>query len=55
MGVEGGVRHVNMDEFDSDTSLVAEGRYFFTPRIAGGVHLQAGDNTAFGIHARFTF
>lgn len=53
--LEGGIRHVNMDEFDSDTSLVAEGRYFFTSRIAGGVHLQAGDNTAFGIHARFAF
>lgn len=53
--LEGGVRHVNMDDLDSDTALVAEGRYFFTPRIAGGVHLQAGDNTAFGIHARFTF
>jgi len=53
--VEGGIRHINMDEFDSDTSLVAEGRYFFTQRIAGGVQLQIGDSTAFGIHARFTF
>jgi hypothetical protein len=53
--VEAGVRHVHFQDSGNDTNLIGEGRYFFTDRIAGGVLLQLGDTTAFGINARFTF
>jgi hypothetical protein len=53
--LEGGVQHVHLDESGNDTSLIGEGRYFFTDRIAGGVLVQLGDTSAFGINVRFTF
>ncbi|MBC7982499.1 MAG: hypothetical protein H7Y02_01455 [Candidatus Obscuribacterales bacterium] len=53
--LEGGLRHVQMSDFANDTSLVAEGRYFFTPRLAGGVIVHVGDNSLVGVHVRFTF
>lgn len=53
--IEGGVKHVHFSETGNDTSLTGEGRYFFTPRIAGGVLFQVGDSTSFGINARFVF
>ena len=53
--LEGGVQHTHLNDFGNDTSLVGEGRYFFTPRIAGGVLVQVGDSSLFGVNARFTF
>jgi hypothetical protein len=53
--LEGGVQHISLDRAGNDTSLIGEGRYFFTPKIAGGVLVQLGDSSAFGINARFTF
>ena len=53
--LEGGVQHVNLEDSGNDTSLIGEGRYFFTDRIAGGVLVQLGDASAFGINVRFTF
>jgi hypothetical protein len=53
--LEAGVQHVHLDDAGNDTSLIGEGRYFFTPRIAGGVLLQLGDSSSFGINARFLF
>jgi hypothetical protein len=53
--LEAGVQHVHLDDAGNDTSLIGEGRYFFTPRIAGGVLVQLGDSSAFGINARFLF
>lgn len=53
--VEGGIRHINMSDYGSSTVLVGEGRYFFTPRIAGGVIVHVGDDSLIGVHARFTF
>ncbi len=53
--VESGVKHVHLADSGNDTSLTAEGRYFFAAHIAGGVFVQVGDTTAFGINARFTF
>jgi hypothetical protein len=53
--LEGGVQHMHLNDFGNDTSLIGEGRYFFTPRIAGGVLVQVGDSSLFGVNARFTF
>jgi hypothetical protein len=53
--LEGGVQHVHLDDAGNDTSLIGEGHYFFTPKIAGGVLIQLGDSSAFGINARFMF
>jgi hypothetical protein len=53
--VEGGIQHVNLDDSGNDTALIGEGRYFFTPRIAGGVLVQLGDSSSFGVNVRFSF
>jgi len=53
--LEGGVQHVNLDDSGNDTSLIGEGRYLFTDRFAGGVLVQLGDSSAFGVNVRFSF
>jgi hypothetical protein len=53
--LEGGVQHVHFNDAGNDTTLIGEGRYFFTPRFAGGVLVQLGDTSSFGINARFLF
>jgi hypothetical protein len=53
--LEGGVQFISLDHAGNDTSLIGEGHYFFTPKIAGGVLVQLGDSSAFGISARFLF
>jgi hypothetical protein len=53
--LEGGIKHVHFADSGNDTSLIGEGRYFFTKNIAGGVLLQLGDTTSFGVFGRFDF
>ena len=53
--VEGGVRHSHLEDTGNNSGLIGEARYFFTPRIAGGVLVQVGDDTTFGANVRFTF
>jgi hypothetical protein len=53
--LEGGVQHVHLDDSGSNTSLIGEGRYFLTDRIAGGVLVQLGDSSDFGVNVRFSF
>jgi hypothetical protein len=53
--LEGGLQHVSLNDSGNATSLIGEGRYFFTDRIAGGVLVQLGDASAFGVNVRFTF
>lgn len=52
--VEGGIQHV--DVFDSDTSLQAMARYYFSENFSAGIALTfAGDTDTFGINARYSF
>jgi hypothetical protein len=52
--LEGALQYVHVD--DSDTSLRAEGRYFFTPEFSAGVALMfGGDAEGIAINARYSF
>ncbi len=52
--VEGGLQYINAS--DSDTSLQAEGRYYFQPTFSVGVGLSfGGDSDGIGVNARFSF
>ena len=52
--VEGGVQH--LDVFDSDTSLQAFARYYFTEEFSAALGLTfAGDTDGIGISARYQF
>jgi hypothetical protein len=56
--VEGGVEHVAVDVagLDSDTYLIGEGRYNFTPQFSAGVLITlGGDTQVFGAQGRFNF
>lgn len=56
--VEGGVEHVAVDVagIDSDTYLIGEGRYNFTPQFSAGVLITVGgDTSVFGAQGRFNF
>jgi hypothetical protein len=53
--IEGGLQHVDLEDSGNDTSVIGEGRYFFTDRCAGGILVQLGDSSAFGVNVRFTF
>lgn len=52
--LEGGIQHVDVG--DSDTSLQAGARYYFTNEFSAGIGLTfAGDTDGVGINARFSF
>jgi hypothetical protein len=52
--VEGGIQHIDVG--DSDTSLQAGARYYFTDEFSAGIGLTfAGDTDGIGINARFSF
>jgi hypothetical protein len=52
--VEGGIQH--LDVFDSDTSLQAFARYYFTEEFSAALGLTfAGDTDGIGISARYQF
>jgi hypothetical protein len=52
--VEGGIQH--LDVFDSDTSLQAFARYYFTEAFSAALGLTfAGDTDGIGISARWQF
>jgi hypothetical protein len=52
--VEGGIQYLNID--DSDTSLQAEGRYYFQENFSVGVGLTfGGDSDGIGVSARLSF
>jgi hypothetical protein len=52
--VEGGIQYLHID--NSDTSLQAEGRYYFTNEFSVGVGLTfAGDADGLGVSVRYTF
>ncbi|HEY0940280.1 MAG TPA: outer membrane beta-barrel protein [Steroidobacter sp.] len=56
--VEGGVEHVAVDVagIDSDTYLIGEGRYNFTPQFSAGLLITlGGDTSVFGAQGRFSF
>jgi hypothetical protein len=56
--VEGGVEHLAVDVagIDSDTYLIGEGRYNFTPQFSAGVLITlGGDTQVFGAQGRFNF
>lgn len=56
--VEGGVEHLKVDVAgnDSDTYLIGEGRYNFTPQFSAGVLITlGGDTSVFGAQGRFNF
>lgn len=56
--VEGGVEHLAVDVagLDSDTYLIGEGRYNFTPQFSAGVIFTlGGDTQVFGAQGRFNF
>jgi hypothetical protein len=52
--VEGGVQYLNVD--DSDTSLQAEGRYYFRDDFSVGLGLTfGGDTDGIAVSARYSF
>ena len=52
--VEGGLQYV--DVADSDTSLQASARYYFTDAFSAGIGITfGGDSDSIGINARFAF
>lgn len=53
--LEGGVQHSHLSDSENNTSVIVEGRYFFTKHVAGGAALQLGDSRSFGVYARFSF
>lgn len=56
--VEGGVEHLAVDVagMDSDTYLIGEGRYNFTPQFSAGLLITlGGDTSVFGAQGRFNF
>jgi hypothetical protein len=56
--VEGGVEHAAVDvaSIDSDTYLIGEGRYNFTPQFSAGLLITVGgDINVFGAQGRFNF
>lgn len=56
--LEGGVEHVAVDvaSIDSDTYLIGEGRYNFTPQFSAGLLITlGGDTSVFGAQGRFNF
>ena len=54
MEVEGGLQY--LDVGDSDTSLQASARYYFTKAFSAGVGVTfGGDADGIGINARFSF
>jgi hypothetical protein len=52
--LEGGFDYVDLGDGD-DTSIVAEGRYFFTDTFSGGLRLAFGDADTIGVGMRLTF
>lgn len=56
--VEGGIEHLAVDVagIDSDTYLIGEGRYNFTPQFSAGLLITlGGDTSVFGAQGRFNF
>jgi hypothetical protein len=53
--LEGGVQHSHLSDSENNTSVIVEGRYFFTKHVAAGAALQLGDSQSFGVYARFSF
>ena len=56
--LEGGVEHLAVDvaTIDSDTYLIGEGRYNFTPQFSAGLLFTVGgDTSVFGAQGRFNF
>jgi len=56
--VEGGIEHIGVDVagIDSDTYLIGEGRYNFTPQFSAGILITlGGDTSVFGAQGRFNF
>lgn len=56
--LEGGVEHVAVEvgSIDSDTYLIGEGRYNFTPQFSAGLLITVGgDISVFGAQGRFSF
>ncbi len=52
--LEGGIDYVDLG--DEETTLVVEGRYFLTDRLAIGAALESGDDaTAYGVALRLEF
>jgi hypothetical protein len=53
--LEGGVQHSHLTNSENNTSVIVDGRYFFTTNVAAGAVLQLGDSRSFGIYARISF
>jgi hypothetical protein len=54
--LEGGFDYRDLDDAGDDTTIVFEGRYFFTPQWAGGLGVSIGDDvTSLGLNVRMTF
>jgi hypothetical protein len=53
--LEGGVQHSHLTNSENNTSVIVDGRYFFTTNVAAGAALQLGDSRSFGIYARISF
>jgi hypothetical protein len=56
--LEGGIEHQAVDVvgIDSDTYLIGEGRYNFTPQFSAGLLITVGgDTSVFGAQARLNF
>ena len=53
--LEGGFDYRSLDVAD-ETTIVLEGRYFFTSQLAGGLGVSIGDDvTSLGLNVRMTF
>ena len=54
--LEGAVNYTDLNDSGDDTSLGLAARYFFTPRFAGGLEGEFGDNVdTYGVNVRWNF
>lgn len=54
--LEGLVHYVDLSDSGDDTTVIANGRYFFSPAFSGGVGAEFGsDATIWNIALRYTF
>lgn len=54
--LEGGISYDDIDRFSDKLSLVVAGRYYFTPAVALGAGVEAGDDvTIWRIGCRYSF